>query len=379
MEKLKANVIIWGNDNYNVLGLLRQLTPYIENVLFLINGKKGLCATKSKYCRHYKVVPSIRAGIEYLLELGECSHGKTFVITSSDLLAEAVDQHRDKLSQYYILSTTSETGILTRALDKNYQCEMARKVGIDVPASQLFNSETEVDGITYPCLIKPAFKKPDVHHPFKTRICHNESELKAAQGLLDKNGTYVLQQYIRKVKDLLVYGCRMGTGKVVYAGSFTKYRWVYGDGSYGTVDSEIPVSIDIEKLNAFLTEIDYRGLFSAEFGEEDGIAWFYEFNLRNDGTSHYFYQAGLANLPLAWVKYHLDGTVAESKKESQQVFMDEIGDYANVRDGLISEAEWKIQRRKATLFKYYDKEDKIPYYYAKAYQWLVRIYHIIKK
>lgn len=379
MEKLKANVFIWGNDNYNVLGLLRQLTPYVENVIFLVNGKKNYCATKSKYCSQYKLVESVSAGIDYLLEKGKSNQGLSFVITSSDLMAKAIDNHKDDLAKYYILSTTNVTGILSKAQDKIFQCELARKTGIDVPFSRLFNCESKIEDIEYPCLIKPAFKKHGVHHPFKTKVCDNELELHAIQKLLDKNGTYVLQQYIRKDKDLLIYGCRMDDGKVVYAGSFTKYRWANGDGSYGTIDSKIPDNIDVEKLNAFLREIDYRGLFSAEFGEEKGIAWFYEFNLRNDGTSHYFYQAGLANLPLAWVKYHLDGSIAEAKKTYPKVFMDEIGDYANVRNGVVSKAEWREQRSKSTIFKYYDKDDQCPYYYAKAYQWLVWLYHKLKK
>lgn len=379
MGKLEANVIIWGNDNYNVLGLLRQLTPYIENVLFLINGNTGHCATRSKYCKRVKVVRSIDKGIEFLKDNGKTSQGKSFVITSSDLLAEAIDKYKDELSKYYVLCSTSVAGVLSKALDKNYQCELARKVGLNVPSSRLFNRESTIEGVVYPCLIKPAFKKAGVHHPFKTKICYNEKELMEVQGLLDINGTYVLQQYVKKEKDLLVYGCRFDNGKVVYAGSFTKYRWSKGDGSYGMIKPAIPISIGIEKLNSFLEVINYHGLFSAEFGEENGVAWFYEFNLRNDGTSHYFYQAGLANLPLAWVDYHLNHVIPEIPKAGLFTFMDEIGDYANVKNGVISEAEWKRQKNNATIYKYYDKKDKRPYYYMKIYQLIAKLYHKIKR
>lgn len=379
MGKLEANVIIWGNDNYNVLGLLRQLSPYIENVLFLVNGKTGHCATKSKYCKNTKVAHSIKEGIDFLIKKGKCSRRKSFVISSSDLLAEAIDKYRDDLSKYYVLCTTSETGVLSRTLDKNLQYELARKVGINVPSSRRFNRESTIENVVYPCLVKPAFKKEGLHHPFKTKVCNNESELKKVQGMLDISGTYVLQQYVRKEKDLLVYGCRFDNGKVVYAGSFTKYRWSKGDGSYGTIDSSIPFSVDIEKLNAFLKTIDYKGLFSAEFGEENGVSWFYEFNLRNDGTSHYFYQAGLANLPLAWVAYHLNNVVPEITKAGSFTFMDEIGDYANVKNGAISETEWRRQRSKASILKYYDKDDRRPYYYMKIYQWLAKLFHKIKR
>lgn len=379
MEKLRATVVIWGNDNYNVLGLLRQLTPFVENVLFLVNSKTSHCATKSKYCKKYKVVKTIDEGIRFLIKYGSQNIGPKFIISSSDLLAQALDLHQYDLSQYYILCTTKEKGRLSKALDKTYQYELARQVGILVPDSRIFKYDTPVEGIRYPCLIKPAFKEKDATHPFKTKICRDENQLKATQKQLLTQGTYVLQQYIIKEKDLLVYGCRFNDGEVVYAGSFTKYRWAGGDGSYGTISREIPTCIDLDKLNTFLERIDYLGLFSAEFGIEDDKAWFYEFNLRNDGTSHYFYQANIANLPLAWIRYHINGGIKPSVNNNTAIFIDEIGDYKNVGYGVVSMSEWERQRRSASVFKIYDAHDRLPYYCVKLEKYLSRLYHKIKR
>ena len=377
MNKLNATVVIWGNDNYNVLGLLRQLTPYVDEVIFLVNKKTLLCATKSKYCKKHYVAKSIDEGIEYLLAKGPKLANKAFVITSSDLLAEEIDKHRNELTQYYILSTTAEQGLLSKSLNKNYQCSLATNIGIDVPRSTIFRYNTSLVGINYPCLIKPAFKEPGVHHPFKTRICKDENEVREVQGQFDPKGTYIIQQYINKEKDLLVYGCRFEDGRVIYAGSFTKIRWSGGDGSYGIIDSTIPSCIDLGKLNSFLQAIDYRGLFSAEFGVEKGVAWFYEFNLRNDGTSHYFYQAGLTNLPLIWIQYNTIGKRDIVIKQVKAHFIDEIGDIINVKEGLVSKNVWKTQKKEATVFKYYDKADMLPYYYVKLYEFASKLFHRI--
>ena len=299
-----VSIIIWGNDNYNVLGLLRQLTPYVEDVLFLVNQNKRHCATISKCCKKYIVVESIDEGIRFLMNYGSFEN-KTILLTTSDLLAAAVDQHKEELSNKYVLSSTDKPGLLTKAQNKLFQYELATRIGLNVPFSQKIGYDSICDFNIFPCLIKPAFKETGVRHLFKTRICHNEIELHQTQSLFDRKGTYVFQQYIKKEKEILIYGCRFVCGIVVYAGSFTKYRWsIGGDGSYGVIDSRIPSCIDVGKLSLFVQEIDYRGLFSAEFGVDNDKVWFYEFNLRNDGTSHYFFQAGIANLPLMWYQYH---------------------------------------------------------------------------
>ena len=41
--------------------------------------------------------------------------------------------------------------------------------------------DTPTEDVFFPCLIKPAYKEPGVHHPFKTRICCTEKELLLTQ------------------------------------------------------------------------------------------------------------------------------------------------------------------------------------------------------
>lgn len=378
MDKINTIVIIWGNDNYNVLGLLRQLTPYVEKVVFLANKNAKGCASKSIYCKHLKVTQSQEEAIEYLNVLGAGLKQKGFIITTSDLMAECIDQHSQELSKFFYLSTSQEQGQLTTALDKNYQYRLANHLGFNVPASQLFRWNSIIDNDEYPLLIKPAFKKTGVHHPFKTIVCKDEHELIKAQKRLDKNGTYVLQRFIEKEYDLLVYGCRLEDGRTIYAGAFVKYRWTNGDGSYGILNATIPECIDLKKLDVFLTEIGYRGLFSAEFGVKDNMAWFYEFNLRNDGTSHYFYQASLTNIPLLWVKSHFESIPITSQSNYTATFIDEINDKDNIRKGIVTATEWKKQRKHASIFKYYDPQDKYPYYYTKFITILKNVYHTLK-
>lgn len=377
-HKLKATVIVWGNDNYNVLGLLRQLTPFVQEVIFLANRKAKGCASKSRYCHQVQIALTQEDAMAFMLDKGTKICGKGFIITTSDLLAEYVDQHSKELSRYYVLSTTKEQGRLTEVLNKDLQCKIAKRVGFNVPESRIFQWNSNINDVYYPCIVKPAFKLTDLRHPFKTCICKNLNELKSAQQLLEKSGTYVLQQYIEKEYDLLIYGCRLEDGSVIYAGVFTKYRWAKnGDGSYGFLNAIIPQHLDV-RIKAFLEEIGYCGLFSAEFGVENGDEWFYEFNLRNDGTSHYFYQAGLLNIPLMWIKSHNERNIdCGHQKFTKSIFLDEINDKDNISLGAISKPDWKRQRNEATVFKYYDNSDKLPFYYMRVIKLLSDIKHKI--
>ena len=53
MNETKKRVIIWGVDDYNTLGLFRELGKYNLDITFLIFQGIRHCATLSKYCTNY--------------------------------------------------------------------------------------------------------------------------------------------------------------------------------------------------------------------------------------------------------------------------------------------------------------------------------------
>ena len=78
--------------------------------------------------------------------------------------------------------------------------------------------------------------------------------------------------------------------------------------------------------------------------------------------SLYFYQAG-ANLPLAYVYDCAGLNYSEIQTEitKEEWFIDEIFDIENVILGKISRKKWKKEMSEATIFKYYDQEDRLPF------------------
>ena len=201
----------------------------------------------------------------------------------------------------YILSGTLKQGNLEKYIDKYNMTCLAENIGIDVPKSKFVKWDTSISDVEYPCFIKPSHQKEGHYNEFKFKYCKDKHALKHALSLVRHDSVFIVQQFIKKEKDLLIYGCRTKQGEVIIAGNLITERFATGNGSsYGIIKKEIHQSIDVNKVRYFLDTIDYVGLFSFEYGLCDDIAYFFEVNLRNDGTSHMFFQAG-ANIPLAFV------------------------------------------------------------------------------
>ena len=366
-NKISNKVIIWGKDGYNPLGLLRQLYDVAE-VTFLLYGGSRLCAVKSRYCTKLHRTNSLEEGMVWLLSEFRNEQQKPFIIPTGDLVAEFIDKNRKKLEPFFYLTGTTEPGLLSKVIDKNYMNQLATECGFLIPKSGQCRWDTDISNVKYPCLLKPDKNHFDHDKDFKTKICSSEEELSMVLGNVSKESCFVLQEYISKEYDALVYGFRGRNGAVSIPGVLMKDRWDKGgDGTHGYLSTNIPSSISLNAIEKFLSKIDYKGLFSVEFGVLDDKAFFYEFNLRNDGTSHYFYQAGV-NIPLLWMLDTLgvDFSNYPVKLDGYHDFIAISDDFVNVTSGRITYKQWREDKKRATVFRIYDKKDMRPYYYNMA-------------
>lgn len=363
MSEFKNKIIIWGRDNYNTLGLLRQLSGNDREVFFLMWGKPVGCASTSKFFGKHKNVETIEEGYQYLMSHFINDSQKPVVFTPSDELIEFMDQHQSDLQKHFLIPGTKEQGLLTRIDDKNTMAELASRLGFLVPTSIICKWDTDISDVQYPCILKPAHTTAGHRNEFKFMICNSEKDLRKALKYVRHESEFILQQYIPKESVALVYGARMKDGDVKMAGVLVKDRFIAcGDGSHGLLTQKYPEGVDENRIIAFLNEIDYCGLFSFEYGLYNGKAYFFEVNLRNDGTSHYFHQAG-ANIPLAWYKSMIgeEYSSIDTKVTRDAWFIDEVHDVANVWNGTISREQWKKEKTEASVFKYYVADDDNPW------------------
>ena len=359
----KRRVIIWGVDDYNVMGLFRQLGGRNLEIDFLVFQGIHNCATQSKYCGKVHVTPTLSDGLDYLLKTYCEEKEKPVILNSNDLIAEFLDHHQEELEKYFIVPKTSKAGSLQCIDDKSEMSKLAERLGFLIPRSKYCTSKTDISDVEYPCLLKPNHQTEGKYNEFKFKVCKNAGQLKRTLRFVRKESSFILQQYIPKEKVALVYGCRLLSGKIILAGVLEKDRFCdNGDGSHGVLMSDYPSYIDPKLIESIITEVDFYGLFSVEYLVYKGKAFFIEVNWRNDGTSHLFYQAG-ANIPLVWV---YDAMGVKTDEVSTHVvdkayFLDELFDEQNIKKGIISREQWEKENEEATIRKYYDPEDLGPY------------------
>jgi len=360
---LDKKVIIWGVDDYNTLGLFRELGKYNIDITFIVFQGVRHCATLSKYCTNYIEIATLDDGLKYLFENFRDEHKKTVIINSNDLIAEYLDQNREILSKYFVVPGTTSPGLLSKLNDKVMMTKIAQELGFDVPKSIECKWNSNIDDVEFPCLLKPTHQTLGKYNEFKFKVCKSMSALKNTLRFVRKESTFILQQYIPKESVALVYGCRTLDGETHLAGVLEKDRFCdNGDGSHGVLLRDFPVYIKPELIESFMNKVNFYGLFSVEYLVYKGKAYFIEINWRNDGTSHLFYQAG-ANLPLLWVVSGVGCKVEDIKTKvaPKSFFIDEIFDEENLKRNIISREQWIKEREEATVFKYYDKNDMAPY------------------
>ena len=142
---------------------------------------------------------------------------------------------------------------------------------------------------------------------------------------------------------------------------------------FGHITKGVSELLDMNHVASMLEKIDFYGVFSFEYGRYDGKAYFFETNLRNDGSAYSFYKSG-ANLPLLWVysSAGVDCSQVSASVRNEVWYMDDIYDYLSIKKGLVTKEQWLKDKEKATVFKYYDKEDLGPWKYVYKRRHMIR-------
>ena len=356
-------LIIIGCSDYNTLGCIRGFwRKGIEFTLLLISKARNNMILKSRATNDYVMVVNEEEAVKWLIEHAKEAKG-TVLLPTSDKVESLIDQHFEDLSIGYSFPHASRQGEVTRMMDKDVQVELAKQAGLTVPQTTYYHRDDALpDNITFPAIVKQ--ERSTEGRKRKMLVCHSKEDLKNAVEHLSETNELLIQQYVKRDYELLLIGCRLKDGQVWMPAVFKKERWMLkgGDGSYGVISTRVNDYFQqTEEVKLLLEIMGYFGPFSIEFGMEQGKAYFYEVNMRNDGTSHYFYPAEV----YVSCVYYLDriGHLKESDMavpETDHYFIDELGDMRNFFHGL-SLYRWITDIRKAKAYKYYWKGDNAPF------------------
>lgn len=172
------------------------------------------------------------------------------------------------------------------ALDKARQFDSARRAGLAVPDSVVFDRPEHIAPAAYPCVLKatlPVALVEDALVRPPGAVCSDATELAAARGRLAAVPT-VAQPMVSGVGEG-VFGLFDGE-RIIAASGHRRIRMVNPQGSA----SSACVSVDVDPhvadgVRRMLQEIGWQGEFMAEFlRDQDGTAWFMELNGRAWGS-----------------------------------------------------------------------------------------------
>lgn len=367
MKKLNPDFILFGSGNYNSLGVLHCMAAEGIDVFLLLVGSgrnifQGEVIRFSKFARHYHLVENEEEGFLWLQSHQQDFPKGTLVYPSSDAAESLLDLHYHELMRHFVFPNAGSQGEVTRLMEKDRQTDMANLAGIRTLQSlYTTDSNFEADSVAFPCMVKPlksiAGSKGDM------KVCHNPRELRKALGSARHTRDFIVQQYIQNEADLLFLGIRFQDG-TVHIPAVIKKPGVSSTGEYthAVVSTNVTECLpELENVRQYLNNLGFTGPFSIEFGLEKGKNYFFEINLRNDGTSHYPLAAGI-NIPYLWY-LSCKGELRNEDLNHQHAeyeMIDEIFDIRRVLSREQTLSQWYRRLRSAKAYRYYVTSDLLP-------------------
>lgn len=357
----KEKAIIIGTSHTNDLGLIRSLGEAKIKFYFILVGENDPYYLKeSKYLKNNRLiqVKNYTEAYRVLCEL-KIEEGKKSIICTNDSAAEFIDHFEADLSKHY--RTPMKGGSIGIYFNKENQCRLASECGLIVPKSIIIDKESDISHlhIDFPILTKPLKSsegsKRDIH------ICYNRKELSDAINREGACESFIVQEYITKEFEINTLGVKTENG-IIWGGAIKKYRHyppITGSATYAHIQSLAELYIDIPSIERFLNKVGYFGLFSVEFIRKDGINYFMEVNMRNDGLGYTATCAG-KNLAAYYIEPLNRNHIHQFKsKYMMNLFLD----FKTIFQKQVSITKWIKQLFKTSCFLDYNNKDIKPFFY----------------
>ena len=375
---MKKDVIVFGNDHTNSVGVIQSLGQAGYKFIGLLFGCRSDFVSSSKYTKGVITAKGAQECIEKLLKNIPTNNGKTPIIACCDTAALILEQNADRLKEYFVFEYATNYSIEYLSKKEN-QVRLATESGFNVPKSwNLRDSKRIPIDITYPCILKPLVScegaKSDI------RVCKTREELEKNLNSLAYTKNVLLQQYIDRDYEISILGCGLKSGQCVIPvveNKLTLYPKDVGLECLANMQplEDSPIKTSIEAL---IEKTGFVGLFSVEMMhcKDDNKFYFTEINLRNDGAEALVTKYG-ANLPLNHVENLLDLPLTEQKVFRPGYYIWDMHHFLSLIHGDISVTTWLKELRMSNGFMLYFKDDKKPFF--KQYtNWLLSKFHLRK-
>ncbi len=318
MELNNPKVIVLSRNYSTGLGVIRSLGEAGYSVDLVASVKKSgssIIASSSKYVESSVEVLSKKIQgdlgdelIDVLMEYPQRYNEKLVLFPTDDFTTSVVDRNRKSLEEYFFMPKTNrEFSSIESLMDKTFQGELAKSVGILTPLEWKISLQAEIqvpDDVVYPCFVKPL--QSISGHKTEMSVCNDEDELK--RHLLKMKDFYsdrevLVQEFLNIEKEYDLSGICIDND-IVIPGVIEKTRIAAYE--RGVTMSGKMVSLDIlgdykTKILEMLKKLRYIGMFDMELNLCGDKLYFNEINLRSGGPN-FFYLLNGVNLPDLFVQ-----------------------------------------------------------------------------
>lgn len=369
---MMRKVVVIGRNYTSRLGMIRALgrAGYYVIVINTLRKCKDIDAY-SRYVKEYLFAkePNRDLLIAVIRSIKKRGDEKIILVPVDDYAASTIDENITELKNDYLFPHVGmASGAINHLMDKNVQKIFAEKVGLSVAKGwivKIENGKYELpEGIEYPCFTKPQISF--MGNKEFMRVCYCNEDLKnVVEDVACKVDCPILvEQYVNIEKEYATLG--FSDGKHVVLPAMIRLLQD-GRGPHkgvtlqGCVLPTMGFEEYLKKIELFILNLGFVGLFDVDSFESNGVIYFNELNLRFGASGFAITNLGV-NLPEQFASY-LIGRNDNYRKEvgKNGIFLNEKVAYDDVVNGFITFKNFKALRKSSDFFFIKDRLDMYPY------------------
>ncbi len=309
-DALPAAVILTGAVG-NVLDHCRSLgSRGVETHVLDIYGSTTIYRA-SRYCTTATALPAEATMAQHAEHIIAWAREKQLptrpvLLPTSDLMANVLAEHRDALSEFFIVGIGPSQPIRDM-IDKARAHELAQAAGLDVPASAFVYTADELrtvaETMPFPVMMKPISWQARGETTIKAERIDTPAQLLAdGERFLSQGASLTIQQYIPggdpTIECYMFH--RSLSGKVYAEATATKvYQSPPGRGIMA-MGQATPLPAVVRQSRRLLEAIGYTGLGGIEYKHHEGKDYFIEVSVRPEGFQPL---ARVSGIDLPWIAY----------------------------------------------------------------------------
>ena len=364
------NVIIFGSNHHNTLGLIMSAGEAGHTVYLLLLKSGFNFVNKSSYLKSWQIIESMNDVLPAVVGISRECDSKPVLLVAGDHEAAFVNHHFEELSKYCHAEGGRKNDDIVIYHDKFRSNNLAKDFGFRIPKTWMIEDRARIpQDLSFPLLVKASASIKGGKGVLKkvNSLKDLETEL---HSISDAFFPLQVQEYIQKDYEIIILGCSLNHGEEVVCPVAERKLRYYPQEFRTTAYTESLLIRDNQELlsitnqiEAMIKSIGYTGLFSVELIYANHSYYFLETNFRNDGTAYLATVCGY-NLPDLLCQSFSGKKIIPHDNYKPCHYVNVLADGMNVVHGRVPLFTWIRQLKDAKCYSHYSSKDKSPLVWA---------------